>query len=273
MAQKKKPGNQNPNPPPTDDDDDDDGGGDVSFTAQQREEITALVNAAVSGQLGRKLKGALAGALDEAIAPIREQLEAIGSRRQSDDGDDDGDDDDEPPQRKSKGKGSAVNPEMQKMKQKLDKLTAEREAEKAQAIAREKDATIREHLAKIGVDPLRMRGAAAVIAGSIKRDEKTGAFSYTAKRDGYDDDIDIEAGIKEWASTDEGKSYLAPPKGSQRPAGGSGMRPAGGGGGPVLGGGRPTSDPKAVKAEKRANAVNQLSDAIGALSGGNVSLG
>lgn len=273
MAKKK---GANPNPPPPDDDDDDEG--ETPFSDRQREEITSLVNAAVSGQLGRKLKGAITGALDEALTPIREQLEQGGRRAaRNDDIDDDDDvDDDEPPQRgKGKRGGKGRDPEFLSMQKKLAKLEDERKAEREQAHAREKDSIIRDHLTKIGVDPNRMRGAAAVVGGAVKRDEKTGTFSYTAKREGYDDDLDVEAGIKEWASSDEGKSYLAPPKGQQAPRGGSGMRPApaGGGGGPVLGGGRPTQDPKAAKTERRANAVAQLGEAIGALSGGTVGLG
>lgn len=273
------------NPPPDDDDDEDGGGGTLSDS--MRTEITNLVNAAVSGQLSRKLPNAITAAVEGAIAPLRESLANGGARRRSDDDDEDaGDDDDEdaPPQRgKNKGKNAgaarAKDPEFDRMQKRLNQLETERKQEREQARNRERDTLLREQLEAAGVDKNRIRGAVAVLRDSMKYDDKTGEWSYKAKRDGFDEDVDIAAGVGEWASTDEGKSYLAPPNSGGQPRGGSGMRPNGGAGGTGAGaprlanGGRPAQDPKAAKQAAKQDAMKALAGAVNELGGGTVNLG
>ena len=121
----------------------------------------------------------------------------------------------------------------------------------------------------------RMRGAIAVLRESTRYDEKTGEWSYRTKRDGVDEDLDLEGGVADFIESDEGKSYLAPAQQQQQPRGGSGHRPVGGNGGQprVQNGGRPTADPKAAKAQAKQAAMGDLSKAIDSLAGGNVNLG
>lgn len=266
------------------DDNDDDGDGDEpgddGFTDAQRESLGRIVNAAVSGQLGRKLRSSISSAVAEAMQAARAEQDQGGGRRRTrddDDTDDDEGDDDQPPQQqrgKSKGKSSARDAEIEGMKRRVAQMEAERKAEREQAIARERDATLREHLTRIGVEPNRMRGALAVVGGMIKRDDKTGSFSYTAKRDGYDEDLDLDIGIKEWAGTDEGKSYLAP-QGNGQQRQGSGMPRLGSGGGarPNGGGTAPNKDKNAAKAEAKQQAMQTLTQSIQELGGATINVG
>lgn len=265
--------------PPDDDDDDTDTP--AGFTDEQRSELGQLVNAAVSGQLQRKLPNAIKASLDEGLAPIMAKLNEGSGRRGAPADDDDGDDDDTDdvvPAKGKRGKGGkpARDPETENMRKRLAQIEEERKAEREQSRSRERDTMLREHLEAAGVDKNRIRGAVAVLRESMKYDEKAGEWSYKAKRDGFDEDIDVETGVGEWAATDEGKSYLAPPQGAQQ-RGGSGTRVgtqgSGGRAGGVIGGGRPAVDPKAAKAQGKQDAVKALNDAVGGLMGGAIPLG
>jgi hypothetical protein len=269
MAKKR---GQQPNPDP---DDDDESTGELSDAA--RTEITNLVNAAVSGQLQRKLPKAIGDAIAGPMGDLRTLIEsnATGARRRTDE--DPEDDDEDPPEPKRKGKRAAAaqpDPEKENMRKRLDTLEAERRTEREQTRNRDRDGQLREHLTKLGVDPNRIRGAIAVLRETTKHDEKTGEWSYVAKRDGFDEEIDLAAGVGEWSKTDEGKSYIAPAQG-QQPRGGSGMRP---GGTPVIGasGGRAgagNGDPKAAKQAAKQEAMKSLTGAIDSLAGGAIPLG
>lgn len=283
MAAKKKPGQQN-NQQVVDDDDDDTGG---ELTDGMRTEITNLVNAAVSGQLSRKLPNAITSALETGLAPLREQMENIarGTSRNSG-GDDDDDDDDQQQQQRGKNKGkqraAAKDPETEGMKKRLAQLEEERKQEREQARNRERDTMLREQLEAAGVDKNRIRGAVAVLRDNMKYDDKAGEWVYKAKRDGgYEDDLDVNTGVSEWAATDEGKSYLAPPSntGGGQQRGGSGVGrtvgagATGAGAGRVQNGGRPAADPKAAKAQAKQEALKNLTTAIDSLGGGGIPLG
>lgn len=278
---KNKPGQNNGNNGQNNEDDDDDtGGGGGELTDGMRTEINGLVHAAINAQFSRKLPAAISSAMETAMAPIREQLEGLGSRRSrnDDNGGDEGDDDDQP---RNKGKGkqqaAAKDPEVVAMRKRMEAMEAERKQEKETARNRERDTILREQLEAAGVDKNRIRGAIAVLRDSMKYDEKAGEWIYNAKRDGYEDPIDVSAGVGEWAATDEGKSYLAPPSNANggQPRGGSGVRPTNPGGGAprVQNGGRPTADPKAAKAQAKQAAVQTLAGAIDSLGGGNIPLG
>lgn len=271
-------GNNNGN-----DDDGDDGGGEL-FSDEQRSEIGNLVNAAVSGQLTRRLPSILSSAIDTAIAPLREQLERGGNgggrRNANANTDDIADDDDEQPPQRGKGKrgGNASNneraedPEVVSMRKRLQKLEAEREQERTQSRNKDRDNLLREALTAAKVDPNRMRGAIAVLRDSMKYDEKSGEWSYRTKRDGVDEDLDIASGVSEWIGTEEGASFLASTS-QPAPRGGSGTRPSNGtrttG---VINGGRPAADPKAAKSAARQEAMANLSNAMGELSGATIAL-
>lgn len=275
MAVKKKPGSQNP--PPDDDDDDIAGGG--TITDDMRTEIINLVNAAVGSKITKRVPAIVAEALQTGLKPLQDQIASLGSRRR-DDSDDDNDDDDQDQQQqqrgKNKGKPARKDPEVEGMRKQLAKLTEEREQERTQARNRERDTLLREQLEGAGVDKNRIRGAVAVLRDSMKYDDKAGEWVYNAKRDGYEEPVDVSAGVSEWAGTDEGKSYLAPPSNGGQQRGGSGVRPTGGGNGgtPRLqNGGRPIADPKQAKAQAKADAVQNLSKAIDSLGGSGIPLG
>lgn len=278
---KKKPanGNNGNNGGQDDPDDDDDAGG---LTDGMRTEITNLVNAAVSGQLSRKLPNAITGALEAGLKPLQDQIASLGgSRRGSDDDDPNDDDDDQQQQRGKKGKQGqqprSKDPEVVAMQKRMAQIEAERKQERETARNRERDTLLREQLEAAGVDKNRIRGAVAVLRDSMKYDDKAGEWTYSAKREGFEDVLDVSAGVGEWAATDEGKSYLAPPSNGQgqQQRSGSGVRPTNpGGGAPRLqNGGRPAVDPKAAKQQAKAAAIEDLSKAIGSLGGGTIPLG
>lgn len=266
-----------------DDDDNDEGGGAIgALSDEARTEIGQLVNAAVSSQLQRKLPNAIKASLDEGLAPIMAKLnEGGGSRRRAADDDQEDPDDDleEQPTKGKRGKGqraAARDPETENMRKRLATLEEERKTEREQTRNRDRDTVLREQLTAAGVEPNRMRGAIAVLRESMKYDDKVGEWAYKAKRDGFEEDLDVETGVNEWAGTDEGKSYLAPPATTQQ-RGGSGTRVgttgSGGRTGGVIGGGRPATDPKQAKAQGKADAVKSLNDAVGSLMGGTIPLG
>lgn len=280
MAVKKKTGQQQNQNNDGDDPDDGDGGGEL--TDGMRTEITNLVNAAVSGQLSRKLPNAITSAIEAGLAPIREQLTQGGNRNGDRGNSDDPDDDDGDPQPRNKGKGkggggaAGKDPEVVAMRKRMEAMEAERKQEKETARNRERDTLLREQLEAAGVDKNRVRGAIAVLRDSMKYDDKAGEWTYSAKRDGYDEPLDVSTGVSEWAGTDEGKSYLAPPSnaGQQQQRGGSGVRPTGANGqARVQNGGRAAADPKAAKVAAKQEAVSNLTKAIDSLGGGAIPLG
>lgn len=293
MAKPNKNANRNRQQP--DDDDDDDGGeGGGTFSDDQRTELGNLINAAVSGQLSRKLPSAIKGALDEGLGPIRELLERNGGgKRRDDEGDDEEDDDQEqPPARGKRGararddeqrsSKSSKDPKVAKLEQEVEKMRKEREAERTQLRNRERDAMLREELASAGVDNNRMRGAIAVLRDSLVYDDKAGEWSYRTKRDGVDEDMDISTGVKDWASTDEGKSYLAAQqqgggqqRGQQRQGTGTRIngqqqRAAGGG---VINRGQQQGNAQQQRAANRQEAVQNLAQGVNELLGSTITVG
>lgn len=280
-----------------DDDNDDDGGGGDAFTDDQRTELGNLINAAVSGQLSRKLPSAIKGALDEGLGPIRELLErnAGGSGRRNDDEGDDDDDQEQPPQRARRGgrqrqaeRGDdddrqeargRKDPKVSKLEQQVETMRKEREQERITVRNRDRDAMLREELAAAGVDANRMRGAVAVLRESCVYDDKAGEWSYRTKRDGVDEDLDVSAGVKEWAGTDEGKSYLAAPQNGKQTAqrqgtgtriNGQQQRAAGGG---VINRGQQQPSAQQQRASNRQEAMSSLAQGVNELLGASVTVG
>ncbi len=261
------------------------------------ERISTAVNAAVGDHIKRKLPKMLKDAIDGPLGELRTLIEQRAA--QPGEGDDDGEEQPEEPPAGRRGKGRQQqqqqperpqpagrrreDPELVQLRKKIDTLENERKTEREQARARERDSQLREHLTKLGVEPNRMRGAIAVLRESTRLDEKTGTWSYIAKRDGYDEELDLDAGAQDWAATDEGKAYLAPPQrqgaGAGQPGvqirqpaartGGSGARPGAG-----AGGGRtaPASQQQ-QRAGAKTEAVQNLAGAVDALLGGAVQIG
>lgn len=262
-------GNRQPDP---DDDDDDAGDGADDFSEGQVARITDIVNAAVSGQLSRKLVRVVGDAVEAAVKPLRDQ---VGKRSAAPAGDDDEDEDDDPqPQPKGKNKGARKDPELESMRKRMAQIEDERKKEREEARNGKRDSMLREQLEAAGVDKNRIRGAVAVLRDSMKWDDKASEWVFNAKREGYEEPLDVSAGVSEWAGTDEGKSYLAPPQQQQQQRGGSGVRPTGGNGqARQVNGGRPTADPKAAKVQKKQEALQNLTSAIDSLGGGTIPLG
>jgi hypothetical protein len=212
MPPKKKPANGNP-PPPDDIDDEEGGDGEESLT---RADVTKMINGAVRSQLGRLLPTAI----QEGLKPVLEQLSTLNPANGGEGGEG-GDDDEEQPTGKRKADPALskltkqVENLTKQVKEKDDKLSAEAAARKAAQL----DTELGRALDSIGVDKLRLRGALAIHRGAAFIDD-AGAVKFRAKRDGYEEELDPAEALKEWADTDEGKSYLAP-TGS---TGGSGAR-------------------------------------------------
>ncbi len=266
MATKnRKPGRQ-----PSDDDDTDDEDEDEDSKPMTRGETLRLVNSAVSAQLTRKLPAAI----EAGVAPVIQQMTEIGDKitagaqrdpkpgkgkgkRKRDDETEDDDD-----------SGGEESPQVAALSKTVQSLTAklkEQEQAAARAAMAQREATLtgslRDSLGKAKVDPLRLKGALAVVRenlvrdkdGNIKYDDE-GKAKWKAKRDGYDEELDIDAGIAEWAGTDEGKSYQAA---SGSPGGAGARTPAGGG--------RPATRPKdaaAAKSERVSAAKQGLLEAV-----------
>jgi hypothetical protein len=241
------------NPPaggaPSGDDDDDDG----DISPKHRELIISTVNAAVSTHLGRKLTGAIAEAIGPALEPITAQLAELGKLKGGQ-------------QQGAAGGGAAAgaggggttDPAVAAMQSELTKLQAQLKARDDEAAkskiataAAQRDGKLTELLTAGGVDKLRLRGAAAVVRDSLVQD-KDGSWKYRAQRDGYHEDLEVGAGIKEFLETDEGKAYLPATAGAN---GGSGARPKGN-----QAGARQVNakDPKAAKAERQGKALDTL---------------
>jgi hypothetical protein len=149
----------------------------------------------------------------------------------------------------------------QQIKDRDDKLAKEAEARKASKVESE----LTKALTELGVDKNRIRGALAIHKGSAQVDDETGNVLFKMKRDGYEEDLEPAAALKEWAGTDEGKSYIAP-TGS---GGGAGARPP-----RQQGPGRkPAPNTAEAKAEKVANAKTDLLGAVGQLvAGGSIAI-
>lgn len=280
----------------TDDDDDTAAG----LSDDQRSEIIDLVNAAVGSHIKRKLPQIVSGALEKPLGEIRALIEngaGRQARRDDDDQEPDPDEPEEPTARRTTRDRGAIptrqaardrredpptsrrggDPEVAKLQAKMARMEQEREAERTAARNSERDGMLREMLGAVGVDKNRIRGAVAVLRDSMRYDDKSREWAFVAKRDGLDEDLDPDVGIKEWAATDEGKSYLAPPGAGSASAGAAGVQRRSGAGTRVTGGARgstaPVADAKTAKTQQVAQAQQTLATAIDALSGGIVPLG
>ena len=256
MPKRKSRGQNGSGRTPSDDDDDE-----LEFTEADRaaigEIVTETVNAAVTAQITRKLPGMLTAAMK----PITDRLEAIQSGGQQ--------------QGQPGAGGAATSPEVAALQRQLAELQAkdkQRDAELKDVAKRERegkrDAMLADHLGKAGVDKNRVRGAAAVLRDSMvwvdTANNGQGGWVYRAQRDGYHEDLDVAAGVKEWAATDEGKAYVAANP-QLRGGAGTGANP---GARATVGGGALPSDPKAAKATAKAQAEANLPLLVQGMMGG-----
>jgi hypothetical protein len=250
---KKKPAD--PPKPDDKDDDDDDGGGGGDDAPMTRGEIMKLVNSAVSGQLARKLPAAI----EAGVAPVLAKLDEFKAPKPEEGKG--GEDDKGKPDPATAALTKKLGDLERQLKERDDKLAKEADARRASKIEGE----LTRVLTELGVDKHRLRGALAVHKAAALVDDASGNVLYKVKRDGYDEDLDPAAALKEWADTDEGKSYLAP-VGS---LGGAGARPPR----PVGPGRKPAPNTAEAKAEKVAAAKNDLLGAVGQLvAGGTIAI-
>ena len=251
-----------------DDGGDDDDGDEQPLT---RTEVMKLINGAVSGQLSRKL----GPAIEAGMAPVLAKLDELKVKPADDDDDEEADPDGDegagnPPVGKKNKNGkpdplvAKLQRELERQRRQLDeaqqKSAKEAEARKNAAI----ESALTSALTELGVDKHRMRGALAVHKPSAFVDD-AGTVLFKVKRDGYDEDLEPGAFLKEWGSTDEGKSYLAP-TGS---TGGAGARA------PKTPGAsrKPAANSPEAKAQKIQDAKTSLLTAVaGELAGGVVSV-
>jgi hypothetical protein len=236
--------------PPNEDEEDDD------ISPKHRELIVSTVNAAVTAQLGRKLSGAIADAIGPALEPITQQLSELGGKLKGGAPAGAGAAPGAAPGAQQQGGGDPAVAELTKtvadLQAKLKAKDEQAEKDKLTTSIAQRDAKLTELLTGGGVDKLRLRCAAAVVAGSLVQ-QKDGSWKYKAQRDGYEELIDPDAGVKEWLESDEGKAYIPA---TAAAGGGSGARPKGK---PNAPGGRPMpQDPKVAKAERKANALGTL---------------
>ena len=107
---------------------------------------------------------------------------------------------------------------------------SQRQADLEKTKRGEERSALSDALRKLGVPESRLRAAVAMHAedGRVIRDEG-GAIKWRQPRDGYEDKLDLDKGLAEWAKTDEGKDFL-PARGAGG-SGGSGTRAPGPGSG------------------------------------------
>lgn len=258
----------------------------IEETPEDGAELDTRINRVITGRL-KRFSAEIRQTLSEQLTPIQEALARRAAPEDEESGEREDEEQEAPaprrgqraarpePQedqqptvrRRSPANGRyqrAEDPEVANLKKQIATMQADQKAKEEQLRNRERDGLLTEALTKAGVDPLRLKGAVLLLRDTLAYDDKEQAWSYRARRDGFDEDVDIGAGVKEWAATDEGKSYLAP---QQQPRAGAGTRvqqaPAG-----VVTSGARAPDPKAAKTARMQNAQTQLVQATSELLGG-----
>jgi len=262
---------KNQQPPPSDDDDDD-----VDFSPKQLEVINNTVSAAVSAMVGRKLKplqdqlGEL-GSMRESIETLTKTLGGQGGQQQGQPGGAGG-------QQQSAAPKLEDHPEFIAMKKRDEAREAERKQERANARNAKRDQKLTEIATAAGVDKNRVRGVVALLRDQVKFDKDDNPIM-SVKRNGYDEDVDLEAGAGEFFKSDEGKAYLAPQqpvRGGQQQRGTNAASVVRGqsGAGAAAGTNAPIRGKDEAKVERKQQAVATLADAVGQLlGGGNIEIG
>jgi len=221
-----------------------------AFSADQEKTIARIVNAAVATHMERKL--------DSALSPIKTTLESLGVHRTQDGAQGGGSSQSGGGDAQGQNQGGQSE-EVKRLQKALDQERQIRLDNEKKSLEAKRDGTLKDALNSTGVEPRRIRGAMAEVMANV-RQLKDGSYVYISTAKGYDEEIPLAEGVKEWAETEVGKAYLAPKPGG----GGSGTVPAHGGPRP---GGRPV-DPKQAKAERIAEARRQLPSLAAQLIGG-----
>lgn len=130
-----------------------------------------------------------------------------------------------------KGEGDpALQKKLEALEAQLREQTAAKEAADRQAAEQRLDSAIGQALAAAGIPADRHKHVLPYLRGLKLDDGKpiistdaNGGPVWTAQRKGYTDALGLDAGIKEWVNTDDGKIYV-PPVGAQGTGDGNGGR-------------------------------------------------
>lgn len=230
------------------------------MSQETKDLILRSVNAAVSSQLGRKLPQAVAEGVTTAITPLQEQISQLGQNNAAG-----------APANQRNGQGNQggqPNPELANQVKALQNQVKESEQKRLEEAQRHQETAIkselRSQLGQAGVRAELIEGAVATLRPNLVRTDE-GIF-WRAQRQGYHEDLGVQAGILEWASSDVGKAHLAP-----KQFGGSGAQQQRGTGPKP---GNEPIDPKLAAAQRRQVARKTLFQQMGSLiaSGPSVNL-
>lgn len=260
--------------------DDDDGDDAPTISDEMRTEIGNMINGSIKDHLKRTLGPAIRSSLDPVLLEIKALTAKRAAPADADDDTEDQGEEPDPDERPAKVKGGKQSPapvdtkaeakaqrELKAMRAKVEAMDAERKLEREQLQAGQRDSSLRELLVKGNVKPELMRGAMLALRETTKRDDKTGEWTFVAKRDGFDEELDLAAGVDGWLKSDEGKAHVAAP--TQPARSGSGMpRINGPTAAPALGRTQPAADPKHARAAAMADADAELTSALTALASG-----
>jgi hypothetical protein len=238
--------------------------------------MAGLINDAVTAHFKRKMPTMITAALKEvlptALSEAMQGQQAAGQGQAQ--GQAQGQQAAGQGQAQGQAQGQQADPKIAALEAQIATLTKQNKERDEQvkrsqqeALESRRDSSLGEALAKLGVDQHRRRGAAAILRESMVYDEASKSWKYRAQREGYHDDIGIEDGLKEWASTDEGKSYITSPI----RGGGAGTQPVRASGGGGAGGGagpRTTVTVQQAKQAKKAELDQQLVGLTQSLLGG-----
>ena len=234
--------------------DDGDGGGSGSaFSSDQREELTKIINGAQTTHVARQekrfdakldeMQTGITGAMAEGFAKFDKKDDPPGGTAK-------------PPDKKV-GETEAMAQMRQEHEARMKEMDNKFEAEKALRVEEANVSKIKDERNKLSaalsaanVPKGLIKGAAAQLyieEEKISRN-KEGQVIYKAQREGYVDELSLQAGIAEWLATEEGK-YYAPPRG--------------GAGSGAIGGGTPrTQNGKMSKEQRKKQAKHELMHAI-----------
>jgi len=172
--------------------------------------------------LAESIKASLAEALPEVLKGMTAVPPPGGDAGKGKEGQPGGQQHTDPGRKTDDPEWKAMLARQKELEDKLHQQVAERENEKAQRMRAEERSLLESQLRTNGVPDNRLRAAVALINAELKAVGRNaeGGIVYKAQRDGYVDELSVQDGIKEFLSTDEGKTFLPPPG-----AHGTGMRP------------------------------------------------
>lgn len=204
------------------------GGDGGDGTPDQDKIVHDIANKVATEQLarfgGRLEKQVLPRLIGEAIAPIVEQMKAFAEAREAQPQAGGGDGKPAPTadQRALEQERIKQENRMKALEAKLAASEKAREEEHTTRVQQEERAALQKALVDVGVSPLRLSGAMALLYTEkrlVARDGE-GQIGFKVKGPVGEEIAPLAEGVIAWAKTEEGKDYLA-----TRPVQGSGVRP------------------------------------------------